>query len=126
MKGKAIFALPDGNEVWAVLAAMDEGDGAVFLPQERDMAPDVRTSTGYAEIKTPKSIRKVADRLKHASEQLAEYGNPDGDVYLSLLRFKFEEQAAIDVAQRFVDDGTIKSIRVIHGDGAVETLKKTI
>lgn len=124
MKGKAIFALPDGNEVWAVLAAMDEGDGAVFLPQERDMAPDVRTSTGYAEIKTPKSIRKVADRLKHASEQLAEYGNPDGDVYLSLLRFKFEEQAAIDVAQRFVDDGTIKSIRVIHGDGAVETLKK--
>ena len=122
--GKAIFALPDGNEVWAMLTAMDAGDEVVFLPQDRDMAPDVRTSKGYAEIKTPRSIRKVADRLKHASEQLDAYGSPDGDVYLSLLRFKSEEQAAIDVAQRFVDDGTIKSIHVIHGDGKVETIKR--
>lgn len=123
-KGKAIFALPDGNEVWAMLAAMDAGDELVFLPQERDMAPDVRTPMGYAEIKTPRSIRKVADRLKHASEQLDAYGNPDGDVYLSLLRFNSDDQAAIDVAQRFIDDGTIENIHVIHGDGTIETLKK--
>lgn len=123
-KGKPIFALPDGSEVWAVLTAMGDGDEAVFLPQERDMAPDVRTSSGYVEIKTPRSLRKIADRLKHASEQLGAYGNRDGDVYLSLLRFKSEEQIAVGVAQRFVDDGTIKRLHIIHADGTIETLKK--
>lgn len=43
-KGKTVFALPDGNEVWAMLEAMDAGDEVVFLPQERDLVPDVRTS----------------------------------------------------------------------------------
>lgn len=124
-KGKTVFALPDGNEVWAMLEAMDAGDEVVFLPQERDMVPYVRTSRGYAEIKTPRSIRKVADRLKHASEQLDAIGSPNGDVYLSLLRLESEERRAIDVAQRFVDDGTIKNIHVIHGDGTIETLNKT-
>lgn len=124
-KGKMVFALPDGNEVWAMLEAMDAGDEVVFLPQERDLVPDVRTSRGYAEIKTPRSIRKVADRLKHASEQLNAIGSPDGDVYLSLLRLESEERRAIDVAQRFVDDGTIKNIHVIHGDGTIEILNKT-
>ena len=124
-KGKTVFALPDGNEVWAMLEAMDAGDEVVFLPQERDMVPDVRTSKGYAEIKTPRSIRKVADRLKHASEQLDAIGSPDGDVYLSLLRLESEERRAIDVAQRFVDDGTIENIHVIRGDGTIETLNKT-
>lgn len=123
-KGKPIFALPDGSEVWAVLTAMGDGDEAVFLPQERDMAPDVRTSGGYAEIKTPRSVRKIADRLKHASEQLGAYGNRDGDVYLSLLRLKSDERAAIDVAQRFVDDGTIRNLHIVHADGTTETLKK--
>lgn len=88
------------------------------------MVPDVRTSRGYAEIKTPRSIRKVADRLKHASEQLDAIGSPDGDVYLSLLRLESEERRAIDVAQGFVDDGTIENIHVIRGDGTIETLKK--
>lgn len=124
-KGKTVFALPDGNEVWAMLEAMDAGDEVVFLPQERDMVPDVRTSKGYAEIKTPRSIRKVADRLKHASEQLDAIGSPDGDVYLSLLRLESEERRAIDVAQRFVDDGTIENIHVMRGDGTIETLNKT-
>ena len=124
-KGKTVFALPDGNEVWAMLEAMDAGDEVVFLPQERDMVPDVRTSKGYAEIKTPRSIRKVADRLKHASEQLDAIGSPDGDVYLSLLRLESEERMAIDVAQRFVDDGTIENIHVMRGDGTIETLNKT-
>lgn len=124
-KGKTVFALPDGNEVWAMLEAMDAGDEVVFLPQERDMVPDVRTSKGYAEIKTPRSIRKVADRLKHASEQLDAIGSPDGDVYLSLLRLESEERRAIDVAQRFVDDGTIQNIHVMRGDGTIETLNKT-
>lgn len=123
-KGKTVFALPDGNEVWAMLEAMDAGDEVVFLSQERDMVPDVRTSRGYAEIKTPRSIRKVADRLKHASEQLDAIGSPDGDVYLSLLRLESEERRAIDVAQGFVDDGTIENIHVIRGDGTIETLKK--
>lgn len=124
-KGKTVFALPDGNEVWAMLEAMDAGDEVVFLPQERDMVPDVRTSKGYAEIKTPRSIRKVADRLKHASEQLDAIGSPDGDVYLSLLRLESEERRAIDAAQRFVDDGTIENIHVMRGDGTIETLNKT-
>lgn len=124
-KGKTVFALPDGNEVWAMLEAMDAGDEVVFLPQERDMVPDVRTSKGYAEIKTPRSIRKVADRLKHASEQLDAIGSPDGDVYLSLLRLESEERRAIDVAQRFVGDGTIENIHVMRGDGTIETLNKT-
>lgn len=123
-KGKPIFALPDGSEVWAVLTAMGDGDEAVFLPQEREMAPDVRTSGWYAEIKTPRSVRKIADRLKHASEQLGAYGNRDGDVYLSLLRLKSDERAAIDVAQRFVDDGTIRNLHIVHADGTIETLKK--
>lgn len=124
-KGKTVFAPPDGDEVWAMLEAMDAGDEVVFLPQERDMIPDVRTSRGYAEIKTPRSIRKVADRLKHASEQLDAIGSPDGDVYLSLLRLESEERRAIDVAQRFVDDGTIESIHVLRGDGTIGTLNKT-
>ncbi len=124
-KGKPIFALPYGSEVWEVLTAMGgDGDEAVFLPQERDMAPDVRTSSGYAEIKTPRSLRKITGRLKHASEQLGAYGNRDGDVYLSLLRLKSEEQVAVGVAKRFVDDGTIKRLHIIHADGTIETLKK--
>ena len=123
-KGKPIFALPDGSEVWAVLTAMGDGDEAVFLTQERDMAPDIRTSGGYAEIKTPSSVRKIADRLKHASEQLGAYGNRDGDVYLSLLRLKSDERGAIDVAQRFVDDGTIRNLHIVHAEGTIETLKK--
>ena len=124
-KGKTVFALPDGNEVWAMLKAMDAGDEVVFLPQERDLVPDVRTSRGYAEVKTPRSVRKVADRLKHASEQLNVNGSSEGDVYLSLLRLGSEERRAIDVAQRFGDDGTIKNLRVIHSDGITETLNKT-
>ena len=46
-------------------------------------------------------------------------------MYLSLLRLESEERRAIDVAQRFVDDGTIENIHVMRGDGIIETLNKT-
>ena len=102
-----------------------------MLPRRRPLLHRARSrslyisSRGYAEVKTPRSVRKVADRLKHASEQLNANGSSEGDVYLSLLRLGSEERRAIDVAQRFGDYGTIKNLRVIHSDGITETLNKT-
>lgn len=122
--GKPVFAVPDANELWIALTAMDAGDAITFLPQERSVVPDVKTSRGYAEFKTPRSSSKVGVRLKHATEQLASCDDQAGDVYLSLLMYEGEEQEAVSVAQRFVGDDAIRNIRVIHADGTLETLMK--
>lgn len=122
--GKPVFAVPDANELWIALTAMDAGDAITFLPQERSVVPDVKTSKGYAEFKTPRSSSKVGVRLKHATEQLASCDDQAGDVYLSLLMYEGEDQEAVSVAQRFVGDDAIRNIRVIHADGTLETLRK--
>ena len=122
--GKHIFAIPDGNELWVMLTAISKGDEVTFLPQERDVIPDVKTGSGYAEFKTSKSINKVTNRLQHSAEQIGAYGSQEGAVYLSLLRLAGDEHEAVSIAQRFVDDGTIQHLYIVHSDGAVELLKK--
>ena len=121
--GGPVFAVPDGDELWLALNAM-RGEKVTFLPQDRGLTPDVRTANSHAEFKTSKSARKVANRLKHASEQLAAVGDAGGTVYLSLLRLESDERAAVETAQRFVDDGSIRELRVVRADGTVEALKK--
>ncbi len=122
--GKLVFVVPDCNELWVALTAMNPGDEITFMTQEREVAPDVKTANGYAEFKTPKSTKKVADRLKHAAEQIGVYGDQDSTVYLSLLRLNEDEQEAVSIAQRFVDDGTIRNLCVVRSDGTTQRLKK--
>ncbi len=123
-KGKPIFAVPDGNELWVMMVAMKPGEEVKLLPQERDIVPDVKTAGGYAEFKTPKSVGKVASRLTHAAEQISAREDQAGTVYLSFLRLDGDEDKAISIAQRFVDDETIQNLCVIHADGTTRTLKK--
>lgn len=120
-KGKLIFANPDGDEIWAsIIVASNYEESATFLPSDRSLTPDVKTANGFAEIKTPRSVSKVARRLDHAAEQLRD-ATGSKTVYLSLLRID-DEDAAIDIARRFVNDGTIDNIVIIHGDGTTESL----
>ena len=121
---KQVFAIPDGNELWVVLTALSLGEKVTFLPQERDVVPDVKTSNGYAEFKTPKSVNKITARLKHAAEQISVDGEQKGSVYLSLLRLNGDEREAVSIAQRFVNDGTIQNLYVVYSDGLIESINK--
>lgn len=86
-KGTLVFARPSGEELWAVSKISDIESSIAFLPSDRSLLPDVLTSNGYAEIKTPKSVRKVTDRLAHAAKQLEAVESGEKRVYLSGVHF---------------------------------------
>lgn len=123
-RGRLIFARPDGFEMWAARFVADREGSVTFLPSDRSMRPDVRTESGFAEIKTPASVRKVASRLSHASEQLAAVGDEGGSVYLSLVRMSGDDvSSASETAARFVRDGTIRNLFTISAGGEVRRLQ---
>ena len=51
-------------------------------------------------------------------------GGVDGSVYLSTLYLGDEEARAIEVAERFVSNGTLPAINVIDRAGRLMPLKK--
>ena len=123
-RGTFVFAEPDGCEIWAATKLLGYESSVDFLPSDRSLCPDARIDGGYAEIKTPSSAGKTARRLKHASEQLAAVDGDVKRVYLSALLVD-DEDAMRSTAQRFVDDGTLDSVFMIHRDGTVERIEKS-
>lgn len=120
-RGKTLFAEPDGNELWAASRLVGIEPSIEFLPSDRSAYPDIRTRSGFAEIKTPKKAGKTATRLKHAAEQLDAAGGGTKRVYLSALLV--DNMAAMrSTAKRFVDDGTLDEIYLIRPDGQVEPI----
>ena len=122
-RGKTVFAEPDGNELWAASRLTGIEPSIVFLPSDRSVYPDIKTESGFAEIKTPKKAGKTAARLKHAAEQLDAAGDGTKRVYLSALRV--DDIAAMkDTAKRFIDDGTLDEIFLMRPDGQIEPIEK--
>ena len=120
-RGKTLFAEPDGNELWAASRLVGIEPSVEFLPSDRSAYPDIRTRSGFAEIKTPKKAGKTATRLKHAAEQLDAAGDGTKRVYLSALLVD-DAAAMMSTAKRFVDDGTLDEIYLIRPDVQVEPI----
>lgn len=120
-RGKTLFAEPDGNELWAASRLVGIEPSVEFLPSDRSAYPDIRTRSGFAEIKTPKKAGKTATRLKHAAEQLDAAGDGTKRVYLSALLVD-DAATMMSTAKRFVDDGTLDEIYLIRLDGKVEPI----
>lgn len=123
-RGTVVYANPSGDELWIATRTVATEKKMTFLAQDRSFVSDVMTTSGVAEFKAPRSIGKVSRRLAHASEQIAASGGVEGSVYLSTLYLGDEEARAIEIAERFVSNGTLPTINVIDRAGRPMPLKK--
>lgn len=122
---KYIYAIPEAEEIWAVCKAKNITNNIVFIPPDRSLIPDAKTSIGYIEIKTPSSNNKVSNRLAHASDQLESVSAIPKIVYLSLIKIPNEKEA-IEVAKKFVEQKKLDIIYVIRKNGNIEEIKAAI
>lgn len=56
--GTAVYANPNGDELWVAAKISPYERFIKFLPSDQDVVPDIQTSLGYAEIKCPTSAKK--------------------------------------------------------------------
>ena len=84
------------------------------MPTLNGEMPDLRVGGRYVEVKTPLSLNKVTNRLAKAAKQLKSVGVTQGEVILGISRLGADGPAAVETAQRFVDDGTFSQVTVLN------------
>ena len=114
--GKAVGADPNGDELWVAVTTRTSGE-FIYAAREHK-CPDIRSAEGpLVEFKTPNSASKLNRLLLDASRKFEDYPGKSRNVVLSLLRLPDEGEAAADAAGRFINDGSIDRIWVLHEDG---------
>lgn len=114
--GRVCGALPDGNELWAALKASSRGDEVEFLaaPSGTGRHPDCLITGAPVEIKTPRSIGKVADRIRSASGQFGEYPDAKRTVLISTLEIGEGSIGDVrEIAATMVGRGVVDAVRVV-------------
>lgn len=118
-------AKPDGNELWAATRLARSCKSLRFrYATTQHKNPDFLIDGTLVELKTPDSERKITKRLLSIPNQFVAY--PDEPIVgaLSLLRLDVSASDASDVAQRFIDDGTLDAAFVIPKDGEPIEVKR--
>lgn len=116
--GTRVYARPNGDELW-VAAKVAATEGALrFLPSDQSLAPDVRSPSGFAEIKCPSSVGKVSSRLRHAKAQLEECDAGGGTTYLGLQRMSDTARARA-IAADMQSTGAAVNVWCVMPDGTV-------
>lgn len=117
---KYIYATPDAEEIWAACKMNKIINDASFIPSDRSLVPDAKSDLGYIEIKTPKSDKKIKERLSHAEKQLSQIKEGKKIICLSLIKSNNENES-IRIAREYRCETEIESIYVIKKD---ESIKK--
>lgn len=115
-----VGACPNGEELWAVLRwSKDSGASTVmWVPETKSFkTPDfVADGIGY-EIKTPRSMKKIASLAKDASEKrfdMCGASEPSRNAIFSSMRVgDGEKDAVATILDRFVGDGSLESYSIV-------------
>lgn len=119
------LAKPDGDEIWGAIQLSDEYSSIRFRYADYSTSnPDFLLNGELAELKTPRSRRKVTNRLTAISSQFEPYPDERKLGIISSLHLSDDEDYIIETAQRFVDDGTLDEVIVIRSDGSTEHLRQ--
>ena len=120
------MAKPNGEEIWAAIRLLDVSGSVRFrYATTAHKSPDFLIGGGIMlEVKTPQSVRKIAKRLLEISEQFEGYPDEPKVGVLSLLNLDVDISDAIDIAQRFVDDGTLDTVYVIPKSGEIRRVER--
>lgn len=116
--GTAVYAGPNGDELWVAAMISPYERFIKFLPSDQDIVPDIQTSLGYAEIKCPTSAKKISARLRHAKAQLEAGGSGEKATYLGLQKVNDVDRARA-IAADMQSGGTAVNVWCILPDGQV-------
>lgn len=116
--GTAVYANPNGDELWVAAKVSSYERSLKFLPSDQDVVPDVETSSGYAEIKCPSSAKKTSARLRHAKAQLDAMGSGGKTTYLGLQKINDVDRARA-IAADMQSEGSAVNVWCILPDGQV-------
>ena len=116
--GTAVYANPNGDELWVAAKISPYERFTKFLPSDQDVVPDIQTSVGYAEIKCPTSAKKISARLRHAKAQLESVGSGETVTYLGLQKVNDVDRARA-IAADMQSGGTAVNVWCILPDGQV-------
>ena len=116
--GTAVYANPNGDELWVAAKISPYERFIKFLPSDQDVVPDIQTSLGYAEIKCPTSAKKISARLRHAKAQLEAVGSGEKVTYLGLQKVNDVDRARA-IAEDMQSGGTAVNVWCILPDGQV-------
>lgn len=116
--GTAVYANPNGDELWVAAKISPYERFIKFLPSDQDVVPDIQTSLGYAEIKCPTSAKKISARLRHAKAQLEAVGSGEKVTYLGLQKVNDVDRARA-IAADMQSGGTAVNVWCILPDGQV-------
>ena len=116
--GTAVYANPNGDELWVAAKISPYERSLKFLPSDQNVVPDVETSSGYAEIKCPSSAKKTSARLRHAKAQLDAMGSGVKTTYLGLQKINDIDRARA-IAADMQSEGSAVNVWCILPDGQV-------
>lgn len=116
--GTAVYANPNGDELWVAAKVSSYERFLKFLPSDQDVVPDVEMSSGYAEIKCPSSAKKTSARLRHAKAQLDAMGSGEKTTYLGLQKINDIDRARA-IAADMQSEGSAVNVWCILPDGQV-------
>lgn len=116
--GTAVYANPNGDEIWVAAKISPYERFIKFLPSDQDVVPDIQASLGYAEIKCPTSAKKISARLRHAKAQLEAVGSGEKATYLGLQKVNDVDRARA-IAADMQSGGTAVNVWCILPDGQV-------
>lgn len=120
----AFMAQPNGDEIWGAIRLSSKYGSVVFRYADyASSSPDFLLGGALAELKTPRSRRKVTNRLASIGSQFDPYPDARRIGVVSNLYINSDDAYVIEVAQRFVDDGTLDEVIVIRSDGSLVHLR---
>lgn len=116
--GTRVYARPDGDELWVAAKIAAKENNLVFLPSDQSLTPDVKTPSGFAEIKCPSSANKVSARLRHARAQLEARDIGGASTYMGLQRMPDTARARA-IAADMQSSGAAVNVWCVMPDGTI-------
>ena len=114
-RGRVVGARPNGDELW--IAVKSEQNGTFLYATAEHKCPDMQTSHGFVEFKTPKSAKKFNALLVDAAKKYDSYQGEEKNAIVSLLHLPNASMTALDAALRFEADSTLNHVAVLGHDG---------
>ena len=113
------LARPSGEEIWASCKLSGRYEEILFRYARRtERSPDYRFDGELFELKTPRSLGKIANRLTDAAEQFESHPGEPRRAVLSMLEMDADESDVIERARGFVSDGTFETLVILRRDGS--------
>lgn len=123
---KLYSALPDGDEIWALTRMGELFKTAQFLSTDRRRRkgnPDLLVDGEYIDIKTPKRVRRVGERLNDAATQCRNRGQDAGIAILSTLRLDEGAERCAGFAQAKIESGKVDRVYLVWQNSSVDVIQ---